>query len=213
MTKKWSRDRCVVEVMPGARDGEDRGKNGRTGRRVSSSPSPRARPSSDACAPARAWSSPASRRHCAASSPNCPTVSSGNSATCTPPASIPSAISPSSSPYQDQPSIARSTDAITLSVLSCPLPESIRKWRVPRGPGMGTRPVVSGDGCWVMPGQRARGGSDDPAHPRNAAVKPACADSGREPARRPDAGSGLQRAVHPYGNNLWITGLRNYGIT
>ena len=45
---------------------------------------------------------------------------------CTPPASIPSAISPSSSPYQDQPSIAHSTDAIPLSVLFCPLPESTR---------------------------------------------------------------------------------------
>ena len=63
---------------------------------------------------------------CAASSPNCPTDSSGNSAACTPPASIPSAISPSSSLYQDQPSIAHSTGASPLSVRFCPLPESTR---------------------------------------------------------------------------------------
>ena len=56
------------------------------------------------------------RGNCAASSPNYPTDSSGNSAACTPPASIPSAISPSSAPYQDQPSIAHSTDATPLSV-------------------------------------------------------------------------------------------------
>ena len=48
-----------------------------------------------------------------------------------PPASIPSAISPNSSPSQDQPSIAHSTGAFHLSVRSCPLPESTRK-------GMGT---------------------------------------------------------------------------
>ena len=77
-------------------------------------------------APARAWPSPAPKENCAASSPNCPTVSSGNSAACTPPASIPSAISPSSSPSQDQPSIAHSTDAIPLSVRSCPPPELTR---------------------------------------------------------------------------------------
>ena len=77
-------------------------------------------------APARAWPSPAPKENCAASSPNCPTVSSGNSAACTPPASIPSAISPRSSPSQDQPSIAHSTDAIPLSVRFCPLPESTR---------------------------------------------------------------------------------------
>ena len=59
------------------------------------------------------------RGKCAASSPNCPTDSSGNSAACTPPASIPSAISPSSSPSQDQPSIAHSTGAFPLSVRSC----------------------------------------------------------------------------------------------
>ena len=70
--------------------------------------------------------SPASGGNCAASSPNSPTDSSGNSAACTPPASIPSAISLSSSPSQDQPSIAHSTGVIPLSVRSCPLPESTR---------------------------------------------------------------------------------------
>ena len=54
------------------------------------------------------------RGNCAANSPNCLTDSSGNAATCMPPASIPSAISPNSAPSQDQPSIARSTDAIPL---------------------------------------------------------------------------------------------------
>ena len=44
-----------------------------------------------------------------------PTDSSGNSAACMPPASIPSAISPSSSPSQDQPSIAHSTGAFPLA--------------------------------------------------------------------------------------------------
>ena len=58
--------------------------------------------------------------------PNCPTDSSGNSAACMPPESIPSAISPNSSPSQDQPSIAHSTGAFPLSVRSCPLPESTR---------------------------------------------------------------------------------------
>ena len=47
--------------------------------------------------------------------PNCPTDSSGNSAACMPPASIPSAISPSSAPSQDQPFIAHSTGAFPLS--------------------------------------------------------------------------------------------------
>ena len=74
----------------------------------------------------RAWPSPAPGGNCAASSPNGPTDSSGNSAACMPPASIPSAISPSSSPSQDQPSIAHSTGAFPLSVRSCPLPESTR---------------------------------------------------------------------------------------
>ena len=64
--------------------------------------------------------------NCAASNPNCPPDSSGNSAACMPPASIPSAISPNSSPSQDQPSIAHSTGAFPLSVRSCPLPESTR---------------------------------------------------------------------------------------
>ena len=49
---------------------------------------------------------------CAASGPNWPTVSSGNSAACMPPASIPSTISP---PSQDQPSIAHSTDPCPLA--------------------------------------------------------------------------------------------------
>ena len=44
-----------------------------------------------------------------------PIDSSGNSAACMPPASIPSAISPNSSPSQDQPSIAHSTGAFPLS--------------------------------------------------------------------------------------------------
>ena len=43
---------------------------------------------------------------------------------CMPPASIPSAISPSYSPSQDQPSIAHSTGTIPLSVRFSPLPES-----------------------------------------------------------------------------------------
>ena len=45
---------------------------------------------------------------------------------CMPRASIPSAISPSSSQSQDQPPTAHSTGAISLSVRSCPLPESTR---------------------------------------------------------------------------------------
>ena len=45
----------------------------------------------------------------------------GNSAACMPRASIPSAISPSSSQSQDQPPPAYSTGAISLSVRSCPL--------------------------------------------------------------------------------------------
>ena len=59
--------------------------------------------------------------------PKVPTDSSGNSAACMPRASIPSAISPSSSPSQDQPSISHSTDAFPFSVRSCPLPESTRE--------------------------------------------------------------------------------------
>ena len=74
----------------------------------------------------RVWQSPAPGGNCAASSPNCPTDSSGNYAACMPPASIPSAISPSSSPSRDQPSMAHSTGVIPLSVRSCPLPESTR---------------------------------------------------------------------------------------
>ena len=61
------------------------------------------------------------RGNCAASSPNSPTDSSGNSAACMPRASIPSAISPRSSPSQDQPSIVHSTGSFPLSVRSCPL--------------------------------------------------------------------------------------------
>ena len=53
--------------------------------------------------------------NCAASSPNCPIGRSGDTAACMPPASIPSAISPNSSPSQDQPSIAHSTGAIPLA--------------------------------------------------------------------------------------------------
>ena len=59
--------------------------------------------------------------NCAASSPNSLIGNSGNSAACTTPASIPSAISPSSSPSQDLPSIAHSTATSPLSVLFCPL--------------------------------------------------------------------------------------------
>ena len=71
--------------------------------------------------------------NCAASSPNFPTDSSGNSAACMPRASIPSATSPSSSPSQDQPSIAHSTGVIPLSVRSCPLPKSTRScWTTAR---------------------------------------------------------------------------------
>ena len=66
------------------------------------------------------------KRKLRAKQPNYPTDSSGNSAACMPWASIPSAISPISSPSQDQPSIAHSTDASPLSVRSCPLPESTR---------------------------------------------------------------------------------------
>ena len=54
--------------------------------------------------------------------PKLSTDSSGNSAACMPRASIPSATSPSSSPSQDQPSIAHSSGVIPLSVRSCPLP-------------------------------------------------------------------------------------------
>ena len=93
---------------------------------ISSPPSPSSKPISSACAPARAWPSPAPGGNCAASSLNCPTDSSGNSAACMPRASIPSAISPNSSPSQDQPSIAHSTGAFHLSVRSCPLLESTR---------------------------------------------------------------------------------------
>ena len=93
---------------------------------ISSPPSPSSKPISSACVPARAWPSPAPEVNCAASSPNCPTDSSGNSAACMPRASIPSATSPSSSPSQDQPSIAHSTGVVPLSVRSCPLPESTR---------------------------------------------------------------------------------------
>ena len=57
------------------------------------------------------------RGNSAASSPNCLIDSSGNSAACMPPATIPSAISPSSSPSQDRPSIALSTGAFPLSEL------------------------------------------------------------------------------------------------
>ena len=94
---------------------------------IFSPPSPNSKPISSACAPARAWPSSAPRGNCAASSPNCPTDSSGNSAACMPRASIPSAISPNSSPSQDQPSIAHSSGVIPLSVRSCPLPESTRE--------------------------------------------------------------------------------------
>ena len=87
-------------------------------------PSPSSKPISTACAPARARPLPAPGGNCAASSQNCPTDSSENSAACMPPASIPSAISPNSSPSQEQPSIAHSTGAFPLSVRSCPLPES-----------------------------------------------------------------------------------------
>ena len=95
---------------------------------TSSQPSPSSKPISSACAPARARPSSAPGGNCASSSPNCPTDNSGNSAACMPRASIPSAISPSSSPSQDQPSIAHSTGALPLSVRFCPLPESPPTW-------------------------------------------------------------------------------------
>ena len=101
---------------------------------ISSPPSPSSKPISSACAPARAWPSPAPRGNCAVSGPNSPTDSSGNSAACMPRVNIPSAISPSSSPSQDQPSIAHSTGAFPLSVRSCPLPESTRPWSPPTSP-------------------------------------------------------------------------------
>ena len=50
----------------------------------------------------------------------------GNSAACMPRPSIPTAISPSSSQPQDQTPPAHSTGAISLSVRSCPIPESTR---------------------------------------------------------------------------------------
>ena len=83
-------------------------------------PSPSSKPISSACAPARVWHSPRQGDNCAASSPNYPTDSSGNSATYMRRASIPSAISPNSSPSQDQPSIAHSTGTFPLSVRSFP---------------------------------------------------------------------------------------------
>ena len=79
------------------------------------------------------------RGNCAASSPNSPTDSSGNSAACMPRASIPSAISPSSSPSQDQTSTTNSTGAISLSVRSSPLPESTRACASTRACGRGSR--------------------------------------------------------------------------
>ena len=60
------------------------------------------------------------RGNCAASGPYFPTDGSGNSTACMPPASIPSAISTSSSPSQGQPSTAHSTGSILLIVRSCP---------------------------------------------------------------------------------------------
>ena len=87
-------------------------------------PSQGSKPTSSAYAPARAWTSPTPRGNCTANSPNSPTGSSGNSAANTPPASIPSAISPNPSPSQGQPPVARSTVSSPLSVRSCPLPES-----------------------------------------------------------------------------------------
>ena len=87
---------------------------------ISSPHSPRSKPISSACAPARAWPSPTPGGNCAASSPSCPTDSGGDSAALMPRVSIPSAISPSSSPSQDQPSFAHSTGSFPLSVRSCP---------------------------------------------------------------------------------------------
>ena len=72
-----------------------------------------------ACAPARAWPSPEPGANCAASNPNCPADSRRNSAACTPRASIPSTISPNSSPSQDQPSIAHSTGVVSGGVKVC----------------------------------------------------------------------------------------------
>ena len=58
---------------------------------------------------------PASGRNCTASSPNCPSDSSGDSAACMPRARLPSAISPSPSQSQGQPSIAHSIGVIPLA--------------------------------------------------------------------------------------------------
>ena len=74
---------------------------------------------------------PAPGRNCAASCPNCPSGSSGNSAVCMSRARLLSATSPSSSQSRDQPSTEHSTDAIPLSVRSCPLPESTRHTATP----------------------------------------------------------------------------------
>ena len=52
--------------------------------------SPSSKPISSACAPQRVWQLSALGGNCAASSPNCPTDSSGNSAGCMSRASIPS---------------------------------------------------------------------------------------------------------------------------
>ena len=75
--------------------------------------------------------------------------SSGNSAACMPPASIPSAISPNSSLSQDQPSIAHSTGALPLSVRFCPLPESTRFCQ-------GIRPPARWLQYALLPGSQSR---------------------------------------------------------
>ena len=112
-------------LRPGRSDGKDVLQYPRHLRRVRSRSHPHAHPR-------RYGNRPRQGGNCAASSPNCPTDSSGNYAACMPRASIPSAISPNSSPSQDQPSIAHSTGTFPLSVRSCPLPESTRSSAIRR---------------------------------------------------------------------------------
>ena len=122
------------------------------------------------------------RGNCEASSPNCPTDSSGNSAACMPRASIPPAISPSFSPSQDQPSIEHSTGALPLSVRSCPLPESTRS------------PALRLDARLPDRGELRRGLRRGQAHER---VPHGCGPTGAErrlDRRHPDPGPGARHA-------------------
>ena len=71
-------------------------------------------------------------RNCTASSPNCPSDSSGNSAACMPRTRLPSAISPSSFQFQDQQSFAHSIGVIPLSVRSRPYRDGSRHEPTPQ---------------------------------------------------------------------------------